>query len=135
MSLGKNVRVLRLLSGELIVSEIKETMDDGMYVLEYPAIIVPIPPQQAGGQQGQIGFAKFMPFSDYSEDIIFNPAHVVSDTTPHKQITAAYEQWSTQTRGQDSGIIVPNMRPPADIPTQGQAQPVSPNFRNGLNVG
>jgi hypothetical protein len=134
MTLGKNVRVLRLISGEIIVTEIKETMDDGMYVLEYPALVIPIPPQQAGGQQGQIGFAKFMPFSDYGEDIIFNPIHIVSDTTPHKQIQGAYDQWSQQTRGQDSGIIVPNMRQPADIPTQGQANG-GPNFNRGLNIG
>jgi hypothetical protein len=134
MSLGKNVRVLRLISGEIIVTEITETMDDGMYMLNYPALIIPIPPQQAGGQQGQIGFAKFMPFSDYGEDIIFNPAHVISDTAPHKQIQGAYDQWSTQTRGQDSGIIVPNMNAPADIPKDGQAQPVRPDFNRGLNV-
>jgi hypothetical protein len=133
MSLGKNVRVLKLAGGEIIVTEIKELMDDGQFVLEYPALIIPIPPQQAGGQQGQIGFAKLMPFSDYSEDIMLNPQHIISDTTPHKQIIAAYEQWSTQTRGQDSGIIVPNMTPPrSDLPKQGQAQP---NFKNGLNIG
>ena len=135
MSIGKNVRVIRILSGEMIVTEVKDIDDEGNWMLEYPAIVIPIPPQQAGGQQGQIGFAKFMPFSDYSDDITLNPAQITSDTTPHKQILGAYEQWSQQTRGQDSGIIVPNMRPPADIPTEGQAQPIKPDFKGGLNIG
>ena len=134
MSIGKNVRVIRILSGEMIVTEVKDVDDEGNWMLEYPALIIPIPPQQAGGQQGQIGFAKFMPFSDYSKDILFNPANMLADTTPHNQILAAYEQWSKQTRGQDSGIIVPNMQPPADVPTQGQAQPVRRDFNRGLNV-
>jgi len=134
MSIGKNVRVIRILSGEMIVTEVKDVDDEGNWMLEYPALIIPIPPQQAGGQQGQIGFAKFMPFSDYSDDISLNSAQITSDTTPHNQILGAYEQWSTQTRGQDSGIIVPNMQPPADVPTQGQAQPVRRDFNRGLNV-
>ena len=135
MSIGKNVRVIRILSGEMIVTEVKDIDDEGNWMLEYPAIVIPIPPQQAGGQQGQIGFAKFMPFSDYSDDITLNPAQITSDTTPHKQILGAYEQWSQQTRGQDSGIIVPNVRPPADIPVQGQAGPSPRNFKDGLNIG
>lgn len=135
MSIGKNVRVIRLISGEMIVTEVKDIDDEGNWMLEYPAIIIPIPPQQAGGQQGQIGFAKFMPFSDYSDDITLNPAQITSDTTPHKQIVSAYEQWSNQTRGQDSGIIVPNMQPPADIPNQGRADVGRPDFKGGLNIG
>lgn len=133
MTLGKNIRVFKMLTGEIVVTEIKETMDDGMYVLSYPAIIIPIPPEQAGGQQGQIGFGKMMPFSNYSEDIVLNPASISVDTTPAKQILEAYENWSNQVRSMDSGIVVPNMRQP-NIPQAGTARPVRPDFRKGLNV-
>ena len=112
MTLGKNYRVFKLLTGEIVITEITETMDDGMYLLSYPAIIIPIPPQQAGGQQNQIGFGKLMPFSDYGEDVILNPASVAVDSNPHKQIAEAYENWTAQVRQMDSGIIVPNMQAP-----------------------
>jgi len=73
MTLGKNYKVFKVTTGEIVILEISEILDDGMYVIQYPAVIVPIPAQQAGGQSNQIGFGKLMPFSDYSKDITMNP--------------------------------------------------------------
>jgi hypothetical protein len=135
MSLGKNIRVFKLSTGEIIITEIKEVDDEGMYALDYPAMIIPIPPQQAGGQQGQVGFGKLMPFSDYKEEITLNPAFIVLDTTPAKQMLEAYGNWSNQVRGMDSGIVMPNMVPPAGDLKSGQADgPIRPDFSKGLNV-
>ena len=134
MELGKNIRVLKLLTGEIMITDIKEVTDDNQYIVDHGAMIVPIPPEKAGGQPNQIGFAKFMPFSDNSKDVTINVAHVVSDSEPHVQILNAYEQWVKQVKSQESGIIVPNMSPPTDLPKSGQGQPIKPNFRNGLNV-
>ncbi len=130
MTLGQNYRIFKLITGEIVITE-TETNDEGMYSLSYPAIIIPIPPNQAQGQQNQIGFGKMMPFSDYGEDIILNPSSIVVDTSPDKRIIEAYESWRQQIKSLESGIIVPNMQAPKDVmPTKGQAR----DFRN-LNVG
>ena len=134
MTLGKNIRVFKLSTGEIIITEIKETMDDGMYVLDYPAMIIPIPPNQAQGQQGQVGFGKLMPFSDYKEELILNPRFIVIDSAPAKQMLDAYEKWNQQVRGMESGIIMPNMVPPAGDLKSGQSGPVRPDFNRGLNT-
>ncbi len=120
--LGKNCRLFRMLTGEMVITEV-DTNDEGNYLLSYPATIVPIPPGQAGGQQNQVGFGRFMPFSDYGEDMIMTPEAVACDSSPSKQMVATYEQWVTQVRSQDSGIIVPNMAQ-KNLPKSGQGQPV-----------
>lgn len=135
MELGKNIRVLKLLTGEIIITEIKEVTDDNMYILDYAGMIIPIPAEQAGGQPNQIGFAKFMPFSDNTKDITLNPVHILSDSEPHGQILAAYEKWIDQIKSQESGIIRPSMVPPAGDLKSGKGNPIRPNFRNGLNIG
>jgi hypothetical protein len=103
----ENVRLFKLISGEMVITIVKEVLDDGMYVLDTPASIVPIPPQQAGGQQNQIGFGMFMPFSDSSKDILLNPNSISVDSEPFK-LTDAYEQWRSQRKAKSSGIILPN---------------------------
>ncbi len=119
MSIGKNIRLFRLTTGEMVITEIKETDDEGKYMLDYPATIVPIPPQQAGGQQNQIGFGKMMPFSDYAEDIALNPKVCVAvDSVPDKRLIATYEQWVQQMRSQEGRIIVPTMNQ-QNIPKDG----------------
>lgn len=130
MTLGKNYKVFKLVTGEMVILEISEVMDDGMYVVQYPAVIVPIPPQQAGGQSNQIGFAKMMPFSDYKKDIILSPSAILVDTEPDSRMLDAYENWMKQVRQAESGIIVPK----TGIPATGRADVERPDFRKGLNV-
>lgn len=133
MTLGKNYKVFKVTTGEIVILEIAEVLDDGMYVIQYPAVIVPIPAQQAGGQQNQIGFGKLMPFSDYGKDITMNPASVLIDSEPDKRMVDAYENWCKQVRAHESGIIIPPKG--AVIPTAGKADNVNrPNFNKGLNT-
>ena len=119
MSLGKNYKIFKLVTGEMIITEIAETTDEGMYLLSYPAVIVPIP-QEQGGQPNQIGFGKMMPFSNYDKDIILNPESVTIDSDPEPKMSEAYEGWCAQMRAMQSGIVVPNMKAP-NIPGSGKA--------------
>ena len=75
-----NFKLFKMENGEFIITEITETDDEGHMILNYPAVIVPIPPEQAGGQPNQIGFGKFMPFSDHGKDIRLNPNQVMVDS-------------------------------------------------------
>lgn len=112
--MNDNIRLFKLNSGEFIITIVKEVLDEGTYVLDIPASIIPIPPQQAGGQQNQIGFGMFMPFSDSDKDIILNPSAIAVDSEPVASLIEAYDQWKNQIKAQKSGIILPNSRP-ADI--------------------
>jgi hypothetical protein len=96
-----------------------ETTEEGKLILDYPAMIVPIPPQQAGGMQNQIGFGKFMPFSDYSKEITLHPEHIVADSESDANIVNAYEQWVTHMRAQASGIVLTQN---ANVPAAGAAK-------------
>ncbi len=100
------MKLFKLITGEMILSEV-EPIEDGQYNLKYPAVIIPIPPEQAGGQRNQIGFGKYMPFSDYKEDMLLNPLAIVTDSNPDKKLIDAYEQWVTQMKSAESGIILP----------------------------
>jgi hypothetical protein len=102
------MKLFKLNTGEMILTDV-EVIEDGSINLKYPAVIVPIPPQHAGGQQNQIGFGKFMPFSDYEKDMILNPNAVVTESDPDKNLSEAYKQWITQLKSQESGIILPGM--------------------------
>lgn len=112
-------RLFKISTGEMVVTKIKETLDDGKYVLDFPAVVVPIPPEQAGGARNQIGFGKFMPFSNYDEDVVLNPELVIIDSTADVNIVNAYEQWTTHMKAQQSGIVMAGAN---DLPTEGRAQ-------------
>jgi len=118
-------KLFKLNTGEMILTEI-ETLADGNYALTYPAVIIPIPAEQAGGQQNQIGFGKFMPFSDSKEDIILNVKNIMVESSADKKLVEAYKNWQQQVRSQESGIILPGM----NLPKQAQAS----DFRK-LNTG
>lgn len=109
-------KLFKLNTGEMILTDL-EVLEDGGYALSYPAVIIPIPPEQAGGQQNQIGFGKFMPFSDSKEDIILNPKNIMVESNADKKLSEAYQQWQKQIRSQESGIILPGM----SMPKQAQA--------------
>ena len=117
-TLGKNYKLFKLISGEMLITEVTEVMDDGMLVISLPSVILPIPPEQAEGKQNQLGFGKLMPFSNYSEDILLNPKSISVDSKPDKRMLDAYESWCTQVRSEESRIIVPNMKSP-NIPKSG----------------
>lgn len=112
--MDKNIKCFKTLNGEFIVTEIADVTDDGMYVLSYPSIVTPVP-----HQQGQIGFGKYMLFSDYKKEILMNPINIAVESEPNEQILNTYIQWATQMKAQDSGIVVTNQMPQGQVPSDG----------------
>lgn len=114
-------RLFKLTTGEFVVTEIKETREDGGYVLNYPLVIVPIPQQQQ-----QVGFAKFMPFSNTDKSIVLFPSSIMVDSKPDNKMNAAYEQQVSHLKAQESGIIIPNSNNiPSDVMKDAAAQDFS----------
>ena len=127
MLLGKNYKIFKLISGEMVITEIADVTDDG-YVLDNPASIVPVGnPQDGGGQQ--IGFAKLMPFSNSKEEILLDTRSISISSKPDAKLLEAYEAWSAKVKEAESGIIIPNMKNP-NIPGDGMAGGKTANFRN-----
>jgi len=103
-----SVKMFKMLVGEMVITRITDVDDEGKYLLDYPAVVVPIPPDKAGGMANQIGFTKYLPFSDYSEDISLNPDMITINSVPTSQLVEAYDKWVTQIKAQESGIVLPN---------------------------
>lgn len=112
-------RMFKMSNGEMVVTKVKETTSDGLYVCDFPASVVPIPPEHAGGQRNQIGFGKFMPFSDYDMDVMVNPANIAVHSAADSNIINAYDQWVTHMKAQNSGIVLAGQN---DLPQEGRAQ-------------
>jgi len=119
----KSIKMFKTINGEMVLSAVNDITEDGMYVLSYPSVVIPVPPQQAGGQQNQIGFGKYMPFSDYDKEILLNPACIAIESEPNKQMLQTYEQWVTQIKAQESGIVMANQMPrmPQQLRENGKA--------------
>ena len=105
------IKVFKLMNGEMIITEIKETKDDGEYELSYPLTIVPIPPERANGMPNQVGFMKAMSFSDYTNPMTLYPHAIAIDSDADKRLAGAYEQQVKQIRSQESGIVLSNSIP------------------------
>lgn len=119
----KSIKMFKTINGEMVLSAVTDITEDGMYVLEYPSVVIPIPPQQAGGMQGQVGFGKALPFSSYDKEILLNPACIAIESEPSKQMLQTYEQWVTQIKAQESGIVMANQMPrmPQQLRENGKA--------------
>lgn len=109
--------VIQFNSGEIIITEIDDVdpFDDTNYKtleLFYPAMIVPVPPQQ-GGQPGQIAFQKYFPFSDNSKKLEVKRTAIRSLSTAADDLVRAYDNWITNVKAQDAGIVPAT---PADMP-------------------
>lgn len=111
--MDNNIRMFKVSTGEMVLTEVVGVNDEGMYELEYPSVVVPIPPEQ-GAPPNQIGFGKFMPFSEYGKEILLNPKAVIVDSKPNSQLKETYKNWVSQMKAQESGIIIP--RPNAPMP-------------------
>jgi len=97
--------MITLKTGEIIVtmtddSEPLDKTNIETLNLSYPALIVP------GGQQGQIGFQKYFPFSEQEGGKI-KKSQIATVSKPLNDFLKAYENWLTQVKAADSGIIVP----------------------------
>lgn len=117
----KNIKLFKMVNGEMVITEVSDVTEDNMYVLEYPAMIVPT------NQQGQVGFGKYLPFSDYKKEILLNPECIAVDSEPEAQMLQTYEQWVTQFKAQESGIVMANRMPqaPPSLVKDGQARDFS----------
>jgi hypothetical protein len=96
------IRILTLVSGEVVITKIKEAVEEGNSLhVDYPAVLMPV-------QENRLGFMKYLPFSDNDETIAIMADKVVSESTPIKGLSDAYENWVTQTKAGEAGIITPN---------------------------
>lgn len=110
----RSIKMLKMINGEFCLTAVMDITEDGMYVLEYPSVIMPVPQQQ-----GQVRFGKYLPFSDYSKEILLNPACIAVESEPDDQMLQTYEQWTTQMKAQASGIVMANQIPKGRVPQDG----------------
>lgn len=111
--MDKNVKLFKMINGEMVITEVVDVTDDNMYILSYPAVIIPTQ------QQGQVGFGSFMPFSTNKVEILLNPDCIAVDSEPNTQMKQTYEQWVTQIKSQESGIVMANQMPRGNVPQDG----------------
>lgn len=103
----ENIKVFKISTGEILIAKIEGIDDENKYSISIPVVVIPIPPEQSGAQN-QVGFGKFMPFSDYSKEVVLNPIHIISESEPERDLLNAYKNWTTQFKAQQSGIVMPN---------------------------
>lgn len=97
--------MITLKTGEIIITmtDDSEPMDKTnieIMNINYPALIVP------GAQQGQIGFQKYLPFSE-QEGGKLKKSQISTVSKPLQDFLKAYDNWLTQVKAADSGIILP----------------------------
>jgi hypothetical protein len=110
-----DIKMFKIASGEMVMAEIKETTASDCYVVSIPLTIVPIPPEHAGGAENQVGFMRFLPFSNYSEEIRIYKHSIVSISMPEKQLLAAYEDFSNKFKAKQAGIFTPTPQQASSI--------------------
>lgn len=102
--------IFQMRLGEIIVAmtEDVDMLDDTNIkelVVDYPALIVPMPQQGQQQQSGQIAFQKYFPFSEQEGGKI-RKSEIISLSTPIDNFEKAYDGWVTQVKAQESGIIL-----------------------------
>ena len=103
--------IFQMRLGEIVVAmtDDSEPFDDTnieILLVDYPALIVPMPVQQGQqGQPGQIAFQKYFPFSEQKGGKI-RKSEIISLSTPIDNFEKAYDGWVTQVKAQESGIIL-----------------------------
>jgi len=99
--------IFQMRTGEIVVAmtDDSEPLDDTnieFLLVDYPALIIPMPQ----GQPGQIAFQKYFPFSEQEGGKI-RKADIMSLSTPIDNFEKAYDGWVTQVKAQESGIVLP----------------------------
>jgi len=93
----KNMKLVRLVSGEEIVAEVKlGDLSDNTYTLIDPIILIP-----AG--EGKIGFMPFMPYTKAKDGIEIDGNHIMFMVDPVDDLVDNHRQFTT-------GISVPEKR-------------------------
>jgi len=106
----KNFIVIQLRTGEIVVTmtEDSQPLDDtniDLLEVEYPAMLIPMPPQVQGQQENQIGFRMYFPFSKQEGGVI-KKSEIISLSTPLDDFRRAYDGWVTQIKAKESGIVM-----------------------------
>ncbi len=99
-----NIVGIKLVSGEDIISEVSNTPDGRLKLMD-PVQLRLVPPQFAGAQPSM----GFVPFPTYGEQksgktLVVEPLHVVYTYTPDEQIVTQYNSMF------GSGIITPPIK-------------------------
>lgn len=98
------VKVLRLITGEDLISGIKERMEQSdVYILDNPAVIV----AQKTETGVQVGLAPYLPL--IGEDVHLNKSSIVAEGRPDIQLENEYNSRF------GSGIVVANTMPKIQI--------------------
>ena len=98
----ETVKILKLMNGEMIIAKLCDISADAEnYFVEFPAMFVPMPQQQA------IQFGKWLPFSPYDKPFKIAIHTVITMTEPNKDIASGYLEWMKKVRAAESGIIIP----------------------------
>jgi len=99
------VKVFRLITGEDLISGIKERMeqDKDVYVLDNPAVIV----AQKTDAGVQVGLIPYLPM--IGEDVHLNKSSIVAEGAPDTQLENEYRSRF------GSGIVLANTMPPVQI--------------------
>jgi hypothetical protein len=110
----KNIKLIRLLSGDTIIAEILGDANDDFIEglqLKRPVRIVVLP-RNASDQydpkaQHSVGFAPWVDFTE-DEELVVNLQHVVTMATPIEEFVKQYKGlFTTLITPENSGLIVP----------------------------
>ena len=95
-----NVKVLKMLTGEDLLSEVKDS-DDGNLILKNPCMMVP-------GQDGGIGIAPWAFMAkDASDGIEISKSMVVFIAEPHPEFAEQYNKVFSPVVAPSSKIVTP----------------------------
>ena len=106
-----DIIVIQLKTGEIIITETSDVdpiddTNDPMLRVSLPAVLMPI-----HNQPGRVGFNPFFPFSDLGEEQQIRKSQISTLSKPNRQMKDAYENWSTQVKAQEAGIVTATQMP------------------------
>jgi hypothetical protein len=112
----ESIIVIQLRTGEIIITQTDDVdpiddTNDPMLKVSLPAILIPVP-----NQPGRVGFQPFFPFSDLDEEQKIRKSQISTLSEPNKQMKDAYDNWVTQVKAQEAGIV-PATQMPNDLDT------------------
>lgn len=107
--MSKNIKLLKLLSGENILAEIVSESEKSVRI-KYPARVSLIPPKSSMQYDAkaapQIGFGPWLEFTEDTE-FSLDKMHIVIMMNPVKEFVANYESMFSKIIQPNSGLILP----------------------------
>ena len=102
----KNVRVIRLQTGEDVIADLEEGSE--LHTLKKAFVIIPM--QSKPGQPVQLMMTPYMPYAD-EDKIIIAQDKVVTTVKPKKEILASYQKNTSSILTPNSELITENKVP------------------------